>query len=177
MDTTDGADRAPFAPLAAAGPALRHGFAWRIKSRSLGSAPLRSFFICLLPVVTGAVAGPCFAGATLGTNELEILLRQQPAVHEALESSIKLSETAYAETRLGPHFAHLGGARVGPYTVRGMLKQSHKEIELVLCTEADFIDAGGAKLTEAVFENAVRVEERLTAVVLRERSDPRPACP
>ncbi len=124
-------------------------------------------------------ASPSLAGGTLDTGELRSLLQQQPGVHEALTSSLNLAETAHAEVRLGSHYVHLGGARVGPYTIKATLKQSRKDIEVVLCTQARFFSRDGAELPATGFENAARIEERLIAVVLGDPSpgNTRPGCP
>lgn len=124
-------------------------------------------------------ASPGLAGGTLGTEELRPLLQQQPGVHEALTSSMNLAETAYAEVRLGSHFAHLGGARVGPYTIKATVRQSRKDIEVVLCTKARFLSRDGAELPTPGAENATRIDERLVTVILREPSTSAagPGCP
>ncbi len=122
---------------------------------------------------------PTLAGGTLDTNELRPLLQQQSGVYEALTSSLNLAETAYAEVRLGSYFLHLGGARVGPYTIKATLKQSRKDIEVVLCTRARFLAHDGSELPSPGSENAARIDERLVAVMLRETSTSaaRPGCP
>lgn len=124
-------------------------------------------------------ASPVVAGGTLGTDELGSLLQQQPGVHEALTSSLNLAETAYAEVRLGSHFVHLGGARVGPYTIKATLKQSLKDIEVILCTKARFLGHDGSELSAPGSENAARIDEQLVTVMLREpaASAAKPGCP
>lgn len=112
-------------------------------------------------------ASPSLAGGTLDTGELRSLLQQQPEVLEALTSALNLAETAHAEARLGSHYVHLGGTRVGPYTIKATLKQSRKDIEVVLCAQARFFSRDGAELPAPGSANAVRIEERLIAVLLR----------
>ena len=119
---------------------------------------------------------PSIAGGTLGLNEIDGLLRQKPALREFLTSSLDLSDTVMAAVRFGSHFEHLGGGRMGPYMIEARPKATKERIpiQVVLCTDARFLDGSGN-----VAENemkAVRVEEKLTAVMLRE-IDARPAVP
>ena len=133
----------------------------------------------LLQVLIAISAGPCLAGGTLDSKELEPLIRQQPTVREALLSSLVLSNSAYAELRLGSHFIHLGGARVGPYTIKATLKESHKEVEVILCTKARFLDDQGSELLEDKRMQATRIDEKLIIVILKEPSTifASPECP
>lgn len=94
-------------------------------------------------------------------------------------SSLVLSDSAFAEIRPGPHFVHLGGARVGPYTIRATLKQSRREVEVILCTKARFLDEQGFELLEDRRMQATRIEEKLMTVMLKEpsTSPASPECP
>jgi len=137
---------------------------------ALGAVKMKHplFYLLLVPVAFSAA--PCLAGGTLGTEELKLLMLQQPIVHNALMSSLDLAESAFAEARLGSHFVHLGGARVGPYTIKATLKQSREEIEVILCTKARFLGRDGSELPEDRLESAERIAEKLVAVMLREPS-------
>lgn len=85
-------------------------------------------------------------------------------------SSLVLSDSAFAEIRLGSHFIYLGGARVGPYTIRATLKQSQREVEIVLCTKARFLDDQGSELPGDKRMQATRIDEKLIIVMLKEPS-------
>ena len=119
------------------------------------------------------------AGGTVGLDEVDRLLRQRPNLRSFLMSSLQLENTVMAAVRLGPHFEHLGGARVGPYLVEGRAKGSKdgEPLEIVLCTHVQFLDAEGKVAAEET--EATHVEEQLTVVMLREaHSKPAlPSCP
>jgi hypothetical protein len=119
------------------------------------------------------------AGGTVGLAEIEPLLRQRPALRDFLTSSLELDNTVMAAVRLGSHFEHLGGARVGPYLLQGKPKGSKKgePLEVVLCTQSRFLDAAGKVAADET--KAARVDEQLTVVMLREtHSVPAiPGCP
>jgi hypothetical protein len=73
-----------------------------------------------------------------------------------------------AAVRFGSHVKNLGGAHMGPYMIQARPKtpKNALPIEIVLCTDARFFDASG-KVTEDEM-NAVRLEEKLTVIILRE---------
>jgi len=122
----------------------------------------------LLPFAALLVPGLSLAGGTLGTVELDSLLAQRPALRDFLRSTLRLSDSAFAEVRLGSHFTHLGGARLGPYTISATSLQGGKPIEVVLCTTARFLDRNGKDLPENRIEEATATRETLTGVMLRE---------
>ena len=119
------------------------------------------------------------AGGTVGLGEIDSLLRQKPALRDFLTSSLDLNDTAMAAVRFGPHFEHLSGGRMGPYLVEARPKGSKggKPVELVLCTDARFVDEAGEVVANEM--KATRVEEKLTVIILREvGSQPAiPECP
>jgi hypothetical protein len=110
----------------------------------------------------------CIAGGTVGLGEIEPLLRQKPAIRNFLTSSLDLNDTVWAAVRFGPQFEHLSGARMGPYMIEARPKglKDGAPLEVVLCTDARFVNESG-RVVESE-ETAVRIEEKLTAVVLRE---------
>jgi hypothetical protein len=116
------------------------------------------------------LSAPTFsiAGGTVGLADIDPLLRQKPALREFLASSLDLNDTVMAAIRFGPQFEHLSGGRMGPYMIEAWPKGSKggSAIELVLCTDARFVDEAG-KVVESDIK-AARVEEKLTAVMLRE---------
>lgn len=118
------------------------------------------------------------AGGTLGTDELDSLMGQMPGVRDFLRSSLHLSESAYAEIRLGPAFKKLSGARMGPYTIEAKSEKDGKALVVVLCTRARFLDSKGRELPETRIEQAVSIDEKLTGVMLRQQGDvaERPPC-
>ena len=121
----------------------------------------------------------CLAGGTIGLGDIDPLLRQKPAVRAFLTSSLDLDNTVMAAVRFGPQFEHLSGGRMGPYMIEARPKggKGATPLEVVLCTDSRFLDEAG-RVVESE-EKAVRVEERLTAVMLREiGSRPSvPSCP
>jgi len=125
------------------------------------------------------VPRPTSAGGTVGLDEVDRLLRQQPSLRSFLMSSLELESTVMAAVRLGPQFQHLGGARAGPYLIQGRPKGSKdgEPLEVVLCTHVRFLDAEGKVPADET--EATRVEERLTVVMLREAHSKAafPSCP
>ena len=94
-------------------------------------------------------------------------------------SSLDMDGTVMAAVRFGSHFKYLGGAHMGPYMIRARpkLAQDAAPIEIVLCTDARFLDASGNVTQDQV--NAAHVEENVTAVILRDvdSSPAMPNCP
>ncbi len=134
----------------------------------------RSFLLlaCLL------VPGVCLGGGTVSPSEIDSLLRQKPSVRNFLMSSLDMDDTVMAALRFG-HHTKLGGARMGPYMIQARPKASKDALplEVVLCTDARFFDASGQVTEDEI--NAVRLEEKLTVVILRElnRLPAIPNCP
>ena len=134
-----------------------------------------------LIVVLSAVsfATLSLAGGTVELQDIEPLLRQSGSVRDFLTSSLDLDHTVMAAVRLSSDFDHLGGARMGPYFIHARPKGAHdgRDVEIVLCTDTRFLDASG-KPAATEFA-AFRVEETLTAVMLREAgtSPAMPRCP
>ena len=113
------------------------------------------------------VPGVCLGGGTVSLAEIDSLLRQKPSLRNFLMSSLDVDDTVMAALRFGPH-TKLGGARMGPYMIQARPKtpKNASPLEVVLCTDARFFDASG-RVTEDE-TNAVRLEEKLTFVILRE---------
>jgi hypothetical protein len=126
-----------------------------------------------------AVPGVGAGAGTVNLAEIDPLLRQKPQIHAFLVSAYRMEPTVMAAVRFGPEAKHLGGARMGPYIIRARPKtpKNAAPLEIVLCTEALFFDAAGKQLPNE--KNAVRVEERLGPMMLREAgSKPAiPSCP
>lgn len=118
------------------------------------------------------------AGGTLGTDELRLLMGQMPEVRDFLRSSLRLSDSAFAEVRLGPDFINLSGARMGPYTIDAKSEKDGKPLVVVLCTRARFLDSKGRELPETRIYQAASIEETLTGVMLRQEGQgtARPLC-
>jgi hypothetical protein len=137
--------------------------------------PIRFSIALALAVVPGVALGQ----GTVKLADLDSLLRQKPQIHAFLTSAYNMDPTATAAVRFGPQFKNLGGARMGPYTIRARPKtpRNAATLEIVLCTDARFLDASGKETSDQM--SAVRVEERLAAMMLREAgSKPAiPSCP
>ena len=132
--------------------------------------------------ILGLIApGLCSAGGSVEFSVVDQLIRQQPAVHGWLSSSLVLPDTALAEVRFGPHFKHLAGGRMGPYTfmAKPMAARSTREIEVIICTNARFLDKAGKQLPDSNIEDAVWLEEKLASVQVRDKQGDvdRPVCP
>ena len=132
--------------------------------------------------VVGLVAsGLCSAGGSVEFKVVDQLIRQQPTIYSWLSSSLVLPDTAFAEVRFGPHFKHLGGGRMGPYTfmAKPIASSSISEIEIIICTNARFFDKSGKQLLDSNIEDAVRLEEKLASVQVRDKRGDvgSPVCP
>ena len=121
-----------------------------------------AFVAALIPIT-------CLAGGSVAQADIARLLDRTPPLKRALES-LEPARTASAEVRLGPHFKHLGGQRLGPYSFEARPKDGKGGIvHVTLCTTYRFVDGAGHVLprdSDAAFD-AVQVRERVTAVILR----------
>lgn len=129
-------------------------------------------------LLLGLVVTPAWAGGSLGTDDLAPLLRQRPKEMAAIRAEYELSDAAFAWVRLGPHFPHLAGERVGPYQVkvhRRAAQESHERI-LWICTKARYLDSRGRELPERAIFDAVRVKETITAIRVQDANAPQ-SCP
>jgi hypothetical protein len=121
---------------------------------------------------------PARAGGSLGTDELATLMQQRPKEIAAIRAEYELSDAAFADIRFGNHFTHLGGARAGPYIVRLHRRAAlePRERELRICTTARYFDRQGRELPGRKMFDAVRIEETITAVLVRDINE-RKECP
>jgi hypothetical protein len=122
-------------------------------------------FLLVMPAVA-------LAGGTLAFSELVPLLRQRPQLSGFLFQAYRLPNSAFAAVRLGSHFPHLGGSRLGPYMLQVQPRDSSAAAGALisLCTRHVFLDRSGNPLPEsdAAPMQATAVREELTAVVIRE---------
>ncbi len=86
-------------------------------------------------------------------------------------SNLILSDSAYAQTRLGPRFVKLSAARIGPYIISAKSRITGRPLYLVLCTRVRFLDRRGRELGESDIEQAVKIEETLTGATLTKTHD------
>jgi len=135
----------------------------------------RLFFVLTFAVVPCVCAG----AGTVSFSEIDPLLAQKPHIRMFLLSTLDMDGTVMAAVRFGSHFKYLGGARMGPYIIQARPKtpKNANPIEVVLCTDARFLDASG-KVTQDE-ANAAHLAETLTVVMLRDvNSSPAiPSCP
>ncbi|NKF23116.1 hypothetical protein [Solimonas marina] len=125
-----------------------------------------------------AASLPCSAGGTLRTDALNPLLQQKPEVFAALHDAFELRDSAWAWIRIGDAYPALSGTRLGPYEIEATSRPSQQRVDVVLCTKATYYDSAGRVLSGVAVEQAVRVTEVLTAVMLRMwHSDQPPVCP
>ena len=132
-----------------------------------------------LVVLLAALPGVCVAAGTVTLADIDPLLQQEPLVRSFLMSSFDMDPTVTAALRFGSHVKYLGGAHAGPYIViaRPKAPKDAAPLEIVLCTDTRFFDPSGRPTEDEA--NAARLEEKLTAVMLRETgSKPAiPSCP
>jgi hypothetical protein len=125
----------------------------------------------------------CLAGGTLDESQVLRLLVQKPQIKEFVVQAFDMPRGAYAEIRLGSHFKHLGGARLGPYTAMVTPKGSSEfsSVVLTLCTEYQFLGRNGEPIKEDSPDlvDATDVKETLVSVQLTQASElsNRPTCP
>ena len=135
----------------------------------------------LLGIAGLAASSLCSAGGSVEFKVVDQLIRQQPIIYSWLSASLVLPDMAFAEVRFGSHFKYLGGGRMGPYTfmAKPRASRSHGEIEVIICTDVRFLDESGKQLPDSEIEDAVRLEETLASVQVRDgRGDAgSPVCP
>lgn len=142
----------------------------------MNSKSLIGPLLALLPAL-------CHGGGTLDEGELLELLKQKPQIREFILQNFDMPKGAWGAVRLGPHYPHLGGKRLGPYTIEVAPKGSTtlSPVVLTLCTTNTFYDPAGHALKADSPEEfqAVRVQERLVSVQLRQASEvyDAPTCP
>jgi hypothetical protein len=124
----------------------------------------------LLGIAGLVTADLCAAGGTVEFKVVDQLLRQQPITYSWLSSSLVLPDAAFAEVRFGPHFKHLSGGRMGPYTFMAKPRASGStgEIEVIVCTDVRFLDKSGKQLPDSEIGDAVRLEETLASIQMRD---------
>jgi hypothetical protein len=134
-------------------------------------------------LILAAVSSTCWAGGTLDESELMPLLDQKPQVKQFILQNFDMPNGAWAEVRLSSDYKHLGGQRLGPYTIRVRAKgaETMSTIVLTLCTTYRFLDRAGKpmKRDSPREQDAFDVQEKLVSVQLRplEEADRRPVCP
>src|ERR1043165_7957035 len=113
---------------------------------------------------------PAWAGGSLETDELTPLLRQRSKEIAAIKAEYELSDAAFADIRFGNHFTHLDGARAGPYVVRLHRRAAAepRERALRICTKIRYFDPQGRQLSEPKMFDAVRFQETITMILLRD---------
>lgn len=127
----------------------------------------------LAPLLLALVLLPtiCKAGGTVEFERVDRLLQQRPEIREVLLQSLLMPGDAFAQVRLGPHFKHLSGYRLGPYTFLASPKgKTGVSVLVTLCTSAQLLDNSDKVLPTGSGQEfaATRVREFLNAVVLRD---------
>jgi len=127
----------------------------------------------LAPLVLALVLLPaiCRAGGSVEFDQIDRLLQQKPEIREVLLRSLVMPSSAFAQVRLGPHFKHLGGHRLGPYTFQASPKgKTGAPVLVTLCTSALLLDSSDRVLPTGSGQEfaATHVRELLNAVVLRD---------
>ena len=118
------------------------------------------------------LAPPVRAGGTLPFTDLVPLLKRRPELGAFLFQAYELPDSAFAVIRVGSHFAHLGGRRLGPYLfeARSRLGRERGSALISLCTRHRFLDRAGAVIPADTDRQVLAhsVSEELTAVVIRD---------
>ena len=127
-------------------------------------------FLCAL-AVCGAPS-IVFAGGSVGFEQVEPLLREQPATYRWLASTLRFPDSAFAEVRFAPYFRKLGGGRMGPYNFTAQTRdRAHPgRVEIVVCTTSQFVDAKDHPVRGDRIFLAARVIEHLSSIVVRDES-------
>jgi hypothetical protein len=112
------------------------------------------------------------AGGTVGFEQVEPLLREQPATYRWLASTLRFPDSAFAQVRFAPYFRKLGGGRMGPYSFTAQPRDSARagQVEVVVCTTSQFVDAAGHTLQGDRIFSASQVIEHLSSIVVRDES-------
>jgi hypothetical protein len=129
----------------------------------------------ILGVVLVLMAKTAFAPGTLDLDEISALLSQQPRIFRALTTGFEIQKTAIG-VRLGNHFTHLGGKRIGPYTLWARPRGSAGpfDIEIQVCTSVTFLNSTGRATDDII--DAAQTKEVLRSFVVQLESG-KVACP
>jgi hypothetical protein len=128
----------------------------------------------LAVLVVLSTVRPALAGGSLDFEQVRQLLHEKPALEVLLTQTLQVEHSGMG-VRLGFHWVHLGGLRIGPYTFKGKPrgKTGPDTLDITICTHVTFVDAKGRAIegVDAAFETATDVREVVTAVILREAKD------
>ncbi|BDS05745.1 hypothetical protein NT6N_07850 [Oceaniferula spumae] len=113
------------------------------------------------------------AGGSVDLGQITKVLKTDPGLWKHLDSTLNFDAGGSA-TRLGRHWPHLGGARIGPYVIRVTSKSADKTpFELTVHCEQVFYDKDGkvlpmknGEVTDEIIKNTVRVGEKVISVSL-----------
>jgi len=135
----------------------------------------------LSAILSLAAVNLCHAGGSVDFEDVDRLIRAQPATYQWMSSTLQFPDAADAEIRFGKHFTHLGGARMGPYMFRAKVKgvAASAEVDVTVCTSAEFQDKSGKTVSKAIEKNATQLKEKLVTILVRDASDTQaaPDCP
>jgi hypothetical protein len=118
----------------------------------------------LIAILASLFPFTVYAPGTLPLDDIAAILKQKPELSRPFLEAFDLREWAVG-VRLGPHFKHLGGARVGPYELAARARGSHGgyDVKVVICTVTVFLDDRGKKVE---MTEATRVEETLRGFII-----------
>lgn len=130
---------------------------------------MRRFLLILLSMILST--GNALAGGTVEFEVVENILQQKPNIAKYITSSLEFEGAPLAEVRFGPHFKHLSGGRMGPYTLWAKPKgePGKSTLEVTICTAPTFLDKKGRKAADE-FE-AVSVSERFTGIIIQDANE------
>jgi hypothetical protein len=130
----------------------------------MGALMKKLLFTLVLALICSGNAWP--GGSFSFEETLESLLKSDAPIGKHLLATLDFADSGFA-TRLGNHFVHLGGLRVGPYDIEAKPKVSSGPFvfEVTVETDMQFLDQNGKELVfDDALKNAVRVKETVTGV-------------
>lgn len=123
----------------------------------------------VLPVLLSVWAATALADGSVEFADIRAMLHKQPAFEVLLTKTLHVESDGWG-VRLGNHFEHLGGSRIGPYVFKGRPagQDGPETLDITICTQTTFRDDNG-RPTRDMFA-ATAVTEEVTSVIIREAS-------
>jgi hypothetical protein len=130
-----------------------------------------------ITTILALLATSVLADGSVALTDVQKVIEQQPALNSLLSTQLDVAKTGWA-VRLGNHFVHLGGARVGPYVFQAKPadQPGPYTLELTVCTRVVFLGADGTPSKDEREAKAIR--EQLRFVIVQDSASTQKAdCP